>query len=185
MHLLSSFRLSSTLAALLCLGACGDSGDTSGAGSSSGATEGASTTSASASSTTDVPTTTGESASTSGVSEGQSTSGDSTSAGTDPVTTSGPDTDPGSTGGGSTGNIDQCMPDPQDDPCTSCTKANCCDQATACQADQDCACVFECVGMGGDPMTCLGECMVDPFMNPVVLAAYMCVMGSCGADCGL
>ena len=41
------------------------------------------------------------------------------------------------------------------------------------------------IGMGGDPQTCLTECMVDPFTNPVLLAAYMCVMANCGGDCGL
>ncbi len=132
-----------------------------------------------------MPTTTGDPVSTSSASESASTSGDSTSSTTDPVTTSGPDTDPGSTGGGSTGTIDACMPDPNDDACTSCAKGSCCDQATACGADPGCACVFGCIGMGGDPQTCLTECMVDPFTNPVLLAAYMCVMANCGGDCGL
>ena len=49
----------------------------------------------------------------------------------------------------------------------------------------DRAAVEESLRASAATMTRLGECMVDPFMNPVVLAAYMCVMGSCGADCGL
>jgi hypothetical protein len=181
MHLLSSYRLAATLTALLCLGACGDSGDTS-----SGATEAASTTGASTSSTTDVPTSTGESASSSsGASEGQTTSGDSTSAGTDAITTSGPDTDPGTTDPGTTGNIDPCMPDPQDAECASCNKANCCDQAMACGADPECACVLDCVDMGFGPATCLAQCMVKPVTNAIIFAAYTCMMIGCGGECGL
>lgn len=190
MHALPShLRLSATFAALLTLVACGKSEDTTADGSSTGAATdaGSSTGTPTTGTTDDATTTTGEPVTTSGVTDGMS--GSTTEAPTtepattEPATTT--TTDPGtSTGPGTTtGNPDLCLPEPNDDACTVCTKGMCCDELTACQSDEDCSCMYDCIVQGGDIATCAGTCMVNPQNSPALLAIAQCGMANCNDAC--
>lgn len=191
MHALPShLRLSATFAALLTLVACGKSEDTTADGSSTGAATdaGSSTGTPTTGTTVDATTTTGEPVTTSGVTEGMT--GSTTEAPTtepattEPATTT-TTTDPGtSTGPGTTtGNPDLCLPEPNDDACTVCTKGMCCDELIACQSDEDCSCMYDCIVQGGDIATCAGTCMVNPQNSPALLAIAQCGMANCNDAC--
>ena len=187
MHALPShLRLSATFAALLTLVACGKSEDTTADGSSTGAATdaGSSTGTPTTGTTVDATTTTGEPVTTSGVTDGMS--GSTTEAPTtEPATTTTTTTDPGtSTGPGTTtGNPDLCLPEPNDDACTVCTKGMCCDELIACQSDEDCSCMYDCIVQGGDIATCAGTCMVNPQNSPALLAIAQCGMANCNDAC--
>ena len=75
--------------------------------------------------------------------------------------------------------------EPDDDACATCTKANCCAELMACQANPDCDCVVLCVGeMGiGMQMQCMMDCGVEE-LPPEATPLQTCVatMG-CLADC--
>ena len=193
MHRLPShLRLTSTFAALLLVVACGKTEEGTGGSSTGDATDAGSTTGTPTTEpATTEPETTTPTSSTSGVSESV---GDTTTttepattepATTEPATTEPATTEPDTSSTGpdtTTGNLD-CEPLPDDDACTVCTKDNCCDEAMACAADMGCQCVFDCVAMGGDPQTCIGQCMVNPATNPALIAAAQCIMGNCGDSC--
>lgn len=87
---------------------------------------------------------------------------------TDPsTTTTTTTTDPSTTG--TTGDPGLCLPAPDDDACTICTKGMCCDESMACEADVGCSCVVMCALEGGDPAACIGQCMINPQQNPALL----------------
>lgn len=45
-----------------------------------------------------------------------------------------------------------------------------------------CATCIQCVQTMGDPLACLGSCML---MEPATQTLLGCVSGACGTDCGL
>lgn len=131
-----------------------DDGDDDDAGSSSGGTadDGGSTTTAPMTTTT-TSTTTGE------PTDAESSSGA-------PADTGGP-------------NAGICDPSPEDGDCNLCTKQNCCEQLTACDADVTCNCVISCVDDGGAPDACQSECGAAPLFD----ALTSCVISSCILQC--
>jgi hypothetical protein len=71
-------------------------------------------------------------------------------------------------------------------PCALCTAENCCDELMACEGDQDCACLTECVGEGGDPIECFGMCGIDPNgMNQALMDLRACTMSECANECAM
>lgn len=205
MHM--SFRVRQTISATLLAGtlACGGGGDETGAGATEGATGGTGSTSGSEStaSPTSDPTTTGVSqsgtdTSTSGSSSesGPTSEPDATTGGesdTGPATV--PDTDPDpdtgftettvdpDTGESTGGGPSLCPPEPNDDDCAVCNKQNCCDELMACQADEGCGCISACVAMGGTPMECGMQCMVNPMQNDALKALRQCNQMLCEESC--
>jgi hypothetical protein len=69
--------------------------------------------------------------------------------------------------------------------CDACTAENCCDEIMACQADQDCTCLSDCVAMNVEPQMCLQMCNIDPngLMNPQLLALRECRNAECMQEC--
>jgi len=51
-----------------------------------------------------------------------------------------------------------CDPEPQDDACVSCAKANCCPELEACPSDATCLCLLNCVLGGETPENCEALC---------------------------
>jgi hypothetical protein len=69
--------------------------------------------------------------------------------------------------------------------CDACSAENCCDELMACSADQDCACVVECLGQGGGQM-CFQTCGVDPNRGNVALMDLRaCRMSECPQECAM
>jgi hypothetical protein len=75
-----------------------------------------------------------------------------------------------------------CPPDPNDDPCTACSKASCCDQTNACMADTECTACFACVTTAMNPADCItmGDC---DLADPETAAAYDCTAPACSDEC--
>lgn len=118
---------------------------------------------------------------TSGTDDGSSAPGDSTG-GSDPtpMTTSGSSDDgmddpPSETDDGA----DVCAPDPADGDCNMCTKAQCCDELSACDSDMTCSCIIDCVDDGGDPNGCQTTCGNSPLFDGLT----GCVIGACLLQC--
>lgn len=80
------------------------------------------------------------------------------------------------------GDAGVCSAAPDDDACDTCTKANCCDELTACVADADCLCVTECIDMGGDSATCHTDCSLS-MPNPTFGVLVTCLSQSCSNEC--
>jgi hypothetical protein len=74
-----------------------------------------------------------------------------------------------------------------DTECAVCTAENCCDQITACQEDEDCACLSGCIAEGNDPIMCFEDCGVEPMgmMNPQLGALRMCTEMNCQQQCAM
>ena len=76
-----------------------------------------------------------------------------------------------------------CEPNPMDRRCQACTRADCCDLLTACVADENCACVQDCIAAGGNPRTCI----METCEGAGELAMQMrndCRRGICADECG-
>ena len=168
----------------LTLTACpaGDAGsaDTTGAESSTGATTTASTTDSTTASTT-ASTTDSTTASTT-----DSTTASSTMTTSDTTDSSGgADSSSGGSGSdsGTTGTA-MCEIAPDDDACAVCTKENCCAELTACEANEDCNCLVQCVNEMGLGMLaqCQMDCMIQGF-PPGSLDLQMCNGANCMTEC--
>lgn len=96
-----------------------------------------------------------------------------------PTSTEGTETS--ATGDGD-GDADVCAAAPDDDECDTCTKANCCEDLTACVGDADCLCVTDCIDMGGDSATCHTDCSLST-PNPNFSVLSDCLAQSCSAEC--
>lgn len=132
---------------------------------------------------------TGSTSNAGGGTTGAMTTGGMTTGGMTTATTGGMTTTAtgGMTTGGmttTTGGGGECAPDPNDDACTACTKANCCDQAMACLADTNCACYVDCTQNGGDLAMCFQMCGAP---GQVTQDFGMCVQGNgpCAGDCSM
>jgi hypothetical protein len=55
-------------------------------------------------------------------------------------------------------------------------------QAQTCAADPECGACLACIEMSGDITSCIGMC---DQMDPRTAAAGMCILNSCGMQCGL
>jgi hypothetical protein len=116
------------------------------------------------------------------------TTPESTSTG--PVTTL--DTDPDTSGTtfadtsgtSTTGEPGLCPPMPNDDPCATCNKENCCDEILACADSEKCSCFTDCLQMGGEPPMCTQMCEINnPNMVPELGALRACNMENCMDAC--
>jgi hypothetical protein len=108
---------------------------------------------------------------------------------TDPSTTDPSTTDPSTTDGTTTDdttteNPNACPAEPGDDPCTACSKENCCDEVKGCEADAKCSCFADCIGEGGAPIACSQMCQIpNPLAEPAIAALLQCSQGSCADQC--
>ena len=78
---------------------------------------------------------------------------------------------------------DICEPNPMDRRCQACVRAECCDLLSACIADENCACVQDCITAGGNPRACITETCE----GAGELAMQMrndCRRGTCADECG-
>jgi hypothetical protein len=76
-----------------------------------------------------------------------------------------------------------CITGAADDACVSCAKANCCDDYTACFADQNCACLVSCIDSGTSVDACSApDACGAPTAISVSTAA--CLNASCAACTG-
>jgi hypothetical protein len=73
-----------------------------------------------------------------------------------------------------------------DTPCAMCTAENCCDEITACQEDEDCACLTDCIQQGIDIMGCFPMCgLMINTMNPELMALRACTNNECMQQCAM
>jgi len=72
-----------------------------------------------------------------------------------------------------------CPPDPADEPCVVCSKAECCEQYLACLATPLCSCALACFLAGGSSGDCLMECGA----SAEALALFNCAAASCEGAC--
>lgn len=159
-----------TLLTCSALVACGDDGDgtTGSGGSTTGTGTGTGTETGMGGSGTGTETGVGGSATGTGMG-GAGTGGDASG---------GAGTGGDASGGGAPGD---CPPEPNDDPCTTCIKTNCCQEATACMNDTECTTCFNCLQSAPNPQTCIGgDCQ---FNDPETAAFLTCGQQSCGAQC--
>lgn len=112
-----------------------------------------------------------------------STTAPTTDATEDSGTTEEPTDDETSAASGTTGSGDLCAAAPEDDVCTTCAKAMCCDAYAACYGDPDCVCAVECILETGDYETCLGPQCNMPDAAPA-MDIGICYAATCAADCG-
>jgi hypothetical protein len=103
---------------------------------------------------------------------------------TDPATSEGP-SETGIVDTGTTGHAGgaSCDAAPEDDACTACAKANCCEAYAACYGDADCVCAVDCIVETGDYATCLGPMCNGPDPAPA-MDIGICYGTTCAADCG-
>jgi hypothetical protein len=79
----------------------------------------------------------------------------------------------------SSGSSAQCEPDPADDECNACTKAECCEELGACFADPICECMTGCAtGLNDIPM-CTDMCGQSNAFSGLT----SCVTVNCAAEC--
>lgn len=69
-----------------------------------------------------------------------------------------------------------------DGVCAACVEESCCTELEACIGEPLCACVWDCVLMGGDNPTCVESCSAG---NSVVAveALTSCHTTTCGVEC--
>lgn len=75
---------------------------------------------------------------------------------------------------------EQCPPGPGDDGCAQCIKASCCDPLSACMANLDCFCYWDCLN-GDSPQLC--QCAVAPTDVPELGDLFQCAGDNC-SQCG-
>jgi hypothetical protein len=78
-----------------------------------------------------------------------------------------------------------CDPIADEDVCVACAKDKCCSELEACEADNTCSCVIDCIG---DPDTtdyeaCLPQCGVGLIPTGPTLNVILCANNSCGTEC--
>lgn len=83
-----------------------------------------------------------------------------------------------------TGVPGMCPPEPGDNECDMCLKGPCCGELTACYANPDCACQFDCLTMGSDVEQCSQVCMINP-VQAELQTLTLCAMMWCGPPCML
>jgi len=96
------------------------------------------------------------------------------------------DTGDGDTGDGDTGDGDTgdaiCEAAADDDECVTCAKASCCDEVLACEADEKCLCLSDCVVTPADIVQCNADCAVVGANQPFNLLGG-CLTVSCTNEC--
>jgi len=105
--------------------------------------------------------------------------------------TTDPTTDPESSSGSDTSAANVCDPAESDSDCYACQKENCCDAMTMCvEADANCACVLDCMGMLDDPGPteadmCATDCNADYLtIVPSLMMLAICEADMCGGNNG-
>jgi hypothetical protein len=90
----------------------------------------------------------------------------------------------GGDGDGDTGT--DCEP-ANDSPCAVCSAENCCDEITACQEDEDCGCLSDCLAQGTEVIECGQMCGLNPnqLMDPLLMAIRECNMQNCMQECAM
>jgi len=73
-----------------------------------------------------------------------------------------------------------CEPGAEDDACSMCTKASCCDALVACQMDPICSCVHACHASGTPLPDCTAMCGDDGGLNATL---EQCTHDLCAAVC--
>lgn len=93
-------------------------------------------------------------------------------------------TDPDDTGplDGTTSDPAQCPPDLRDGECIQCVKLACCEEFTACLADDPCRCTAACIDAGGIGIDCASMCEADIDQEPTASMAS-CGLSSCNQVC--
>jgi hypothetical protein len=116
--------------------------------------------------------------------------GDDGAPGTDGAMTSDDADGPGSSGdvtGAETGAGDSAgvCEGPQANACLDCAVPACCEQWSACQADEGCACVIDChVVQGGSLGSCESQCGSDgELYQGVFFCGQQSCLGACEWDC--
>jgi hypothetical protein len=95
----------------------------------------------------------------------------------------------GSSSSGSEGNApDPCVEQPDDDECTLCTRASCCDELSECWTDPACACMVDCIDASDNPdvlgaaSECAGTDFCDTDLGQVLAplqSIQSCQMANC------
>lgn len=179
--------------------ACGGD-DGGGAGSSTGtdtgsstddsvsATQGSNSASATMTASASASASAGSESGSSGVdpsdaSEGADSSGDTLVATDGSTAADGSTGDTGATTGGSGSTGGAVCDENQGGQCENCIAMECCEEFSACNDDGDCACLFECIALDGDPVKeCFTDCGVDAEPDGL-MPAVDCAMAQCGDDC--
>lgn len=107
-------------------------------------------------------------------SEGGGMSSGSTGTTASTTTTGGETTSAGTSGG-----IDACAPEAEDDACDVCVKSECCAVLDACGLDPLCVCMINCLAGGSPPPLCASLCMPGQ-----VYSTYLaCLASQCTPPC--
>jgi hypothetical protein len=79
---------------------------------------------------------------------------------------------------------DQCPTNEVDNACEVCVKQNCCPEVTACRADGDCDCLYECLAeMPLQFDTCMDLCEGDVAPAELDMLSECAQAADCGAAC--
>lgn len=119
--------------------------------------------------------------STSGTSAGSTTTGAATGSDTTGAASSGGSESSSTAADDSTTAADPCAPAAEDDACLACRKHGCCEEWTACAADEICTCIDTCIADGGDPTACETVHCAGP--NDPWTHLHQCSATACAAEC--
>ena len=114
---------------------------------------------------------------TTGDGDGDTTTGD----GDGDTTTGDGDGDTTTTGDGDGDAM--CPLEPEDTECDMCVKESCCAELMACEADETCVCITDCVAEGGNELQCGLDCGVMG-VNQAALNLTTCTSTNCLTPCG-